>query len=330
MSVSTKKTIKEGIYGMENQYEFFRNVLDNIKIKQNDITPKYVLPLDSKYSVKAFNDSYIKYKPDVIFFIRKNNVLGGKVQLWESLRKYYGRDIASTIMPETFIFPKNTVPFNRKYKKGNYYILKNKKQRQEGIKLTNNYKEIMNHKKNGYSLVQTTLTNPLLYKGYKFNVRIYLVVICDNKNNVNSYIYNDGIINYCSQPYDKSNLTFENTITSFHNSKNLYELGYPNTISEFSKDLPIKNLFPKIKHKLKMTMRAVNQTLKYDDINVKSVQLFGADFLIDEAMNAHLLEINLGPGMKKYNEYDEKVRTGMLLGMMDLIDSKKSPNYIPI
>ncbi len=123
IQVSDKKTIKEGIYGIQNQHVFFRNVLDNVDIKQNNTNPKYVLPLNNIYTVKAFNESFNKYKPDVIFFLRNNYVMGNKVELWENLRKYYGREIALTIMPETFIFPKNTISFNRKYKKSNYYII---------------------------------------------------------------------------------------------------------------------------------------------------------------------------------------------------------------
>lgn len=320
---------KQGIYGIDTQCVYFRNVLNNIGIKSNKTSPKYVLPLNSNYTAEAFYETYIKYKPDVIFFIRNNHVLGGKVYLWESLKKKHGREIASTIMPETFILPRNRIQFNKKYKKGNYYILKNKKQRQLGIKLTNNYEEILAHKKDGYTLVQTMLTDPLVYKGLKFNIRIYLIVICDRKK-IDAYFYNNGTITYASQPYDKTNLTFENSISSFYANKTIYEDGYPNTIGELTQNLPIPNLFQKIKKQLNMTMKAVSNDLRYNDFKVKSVQLFGADFMIDENMNAHLLEINIGPNMSAYNEKDDVVRTGMLAGIIDLIDGKIPKNYIQV
>ncbi len=329
VKTKTIKKNKEGIYGRDKQFVYFRNVLNNIGIEKNNVSPKYVLPLNSNYTNEAFNETYNKYKPDVMFFIRNNHVLGGKVYLWESLKKKYGRDIASTIMPETFILPRNKIQFHKKYKKGNYYILKNKKQRQLGLKLTNNYKEIMSHKKDGYALVQTMLMDPLLYKGLKFNVRIYLVVICDRKK-IDAYFYNNGTITYASQPYDKMNLTFENGISSFYANKTIYEHGFPNIISDLTQELPIPNLFLKIKNKLNMTMKAVSNDLRYTDFRVKSVQLFGVDFMIDENMDAHLLEINIGPNMSAYNEKDDKVRTGMLAGIIDLIDGTIPENYIQV
>lgn len=322
------KKIKSGIYGKEDEFIYYRKVFDGKDILQNEKSPKYVLPLNKKYSVKAYLESYKKYRPDVMFYVRNNQVFGSKVELWETLRKYYGRDIAKTIVPETFILPKNKAIFNRNYQKGKYYILKNKKQRQRGIKITNDHKEILNHKKNGFTLVQHVITNPLLYKGYKFNLRIYFAVICDNKNNVNAYIYNDGIVNYANQQYDPENVTFENSITSGDNYEKFKE--YPIIISDFLKEFPIDNLFLKVKYKLRMVVKAAKSMIQYTDLNVKSIQLFGADILIDENKDAHLLEMNIGPGMIPYNDKDDKVRHGMISELIELVNNGSTENYIPL
>lgn len=325
-SQEQKRDNKEGIYGLDRQHKLFRTVLNNMDIKQNDKSPRYVLPINSKYSTKAFLESYNKYKPNVMFFVRNNYLLGSKVQVWKSLQKYYGTKVAKTVMPETFVFPGDRKDFKKKYKKGAYYILKNKKQRQEGIKLTKNYEEIMDHKNGGYSLIQDTITNPLLYQGNKFNVRIYLVIICDPYGNVNGYIYNDGIISYAINKYDPDNLTFENTISSFYNSKSLFDQGYCQSLNL----LPGTNMLPIMKKKMDMVFKSVKDKLCYRDLDVTSVQLFGADFLIDDTMDAHLLEINVGPGMKPHNDHDKKIRMNMLSEMVELVNGKESQNYIPL
>ena len=56
------------------------------------------------------------------------------------------------------------------------------------------------------AIVQEYLPNPLLLRGYKFDLRIYVMLFSIEPLVI--YIYKDGIGRFCTQPYEQP--TFEN------------------------------------------------------------------------------------------------------------------------
>ncbi len=54
---------------------------------------------------------------------------------------------------------------------------------------------------NGQCVVQVYLDNPLLYKGLKFDMRVYaLVAGCDP---LRIYIYNEGLVRFATEKYER-------------------------------------------------------------------------------------------------------------------------------
>ena len=173
--------------------QLFRNALTNNNIKRtNDDNWDIILPCNQNYTYGSLKKIKIKNNKQIIPYMSNSGIIGNKDLLWKSLLKYYGRTGAETIMPETYILPNDLKIFMKRYKKKTYFVLKNEKQRQEGILITNDITKIKNHKNDGYLVVQKYLGTPLTFRGYKFNLRFYLIHIV-NPHNTSSYIFNDLI-----------------------------------------------------------------------------------------------------------------------------------------
>ncbi len=282
-------------------------------------------------SNKALDEIKVHDKRQKIFFIYNNADVGVKKKLWQNLENYYGRDVAETIMPSTYLYPKDEQLFKRKYRSGRWYFLKNEKQRQEGITITSNINEIMNHKQYKYDFIQENVPNPLLFKGHKLNFRVYLLVI-KKGNHIQSYMYNDGIVSYAIDKCDNDNLTFNNSIASFYKSKQLYDQGYPIILSQLKEqmDIPWNKLHNRIKHKLKLIMDAIHHKLIKRDKGVVTFQLFGVDVISDVNMDPKILEINISPGMKPYDEHDRKMRSTLQDDVINLVNEDQITNFIDI
>ena len=88
--------------------------------------------------------------------------------------------------------------------------------------MSNNYEEITNAVHNKYVIVQE-LIHSLKINDYKFNIRLYLLVICKN-DNTDFYLHKQGKCLYTSEPTASLNTNFNEHIT--------------NTVSHISDEMP--------------------------------------------------------------------------------------------
>mmetsp|Transcript_104789 Transcript_104789/g.144939 ORF Transcript_104789/g.144939 Transcript_104789/m.144939 type:complete len:172 (+) Transcript_104789:622-1137(+) len=107
-------------------------------------------------------------------------------------------------MPLTFILPKEYVGFLEKFSeledkegKMNYWIMKPAaKSRGRGISLVNEINQVTY---GDAMIMQRYIKNPLLIKGYKFDLRIY--VLLTSVNPLEAFIYREGFGRFSTQPY---------------------------------------------------------------------------------------------------------------------------------
>jgi len=117
------------------------------------------------------------------------------------------------VMPVTFILPKEYIgfletfsDFEDKEGKFNYWIMKPAaKSRGRGISLVNDISAVIYGEP---VVVQRYIKNPLLINGYKFDMRIYVLVTSVNPLEV--FLYKEGFGRFSTMPYsldpnDKSN-----------------------------------------------------------------------------------------------------------------------------
>lgn len=280
--------------------------------------------------------------------------LGSKHKLWMALEKKLGRSQAAKIMPETFVLNRDLhyliKDFNRINSKKNIsnshndiynkpiYFMKKDIQRQKGIVLTSNLDQIKNGRRQGYVVVQKYLTNPLLFKKHKVNLRVYLVIIQNSLGRNNCYMYHDGIISYSGLPYDINQLdNFDSTVASFYGSKSLYDQGYPITWKQLLNDNFDSNqgnaVWKKVKNLMRNVMKVCLPQMKpyrYKYHNT-GFELFGADIFIDDNLIPWLIEINVGPGMTPYNSDDDIMRRQLYVDMFNLAVLEKSvDNFVKL
>jgi hypothetical protein len=272
-------------------------------------------------------------KSKKLFLIDGCDQLASKLFLWDALREEY-KDMASIYMPATHLLEnkKDMTEFpihfekNRKKKSDQLYILKNYAQRQKGLKLTRDLKEIMNGVNNGWYLVQDYIYNPFLIDGHKINMRYYLLIICKD-NKIESYIHKDGFMYYTPLKYDEKDDAFDKHITTGYIDRKIYDEN-PLTLQEFRTYLNEKQNGLSIKWdnnaEVLMTkiMNALHKKVctnsKLD--NHVRFQLFGCDLAAYENLDASLIEINKGPDLDAKDERDKKVKLQVQKDLLQLID----------
>ena len=129
----------------------------------------------------------------LIFGVSGCDKIVSKNGLWILLENKFGRKMASTIMPETYVLsnPKHLQIFKNNFNSKNLYILKKNIQRKKGLKLTKNLEEILNSHKEGFKIVQEYKNNTFLIDNTKMNLRVYVLIICQY-GNIKIYVHRQG------------------------------------------------------------------------------------------------------------------------------------------
>jgi hypothetical protein len=301
--------------------------------KVGDDTWDYYLPCGytrCEANIKAFNNLKTGKK---IFMIDGCDWIASKSGLWSLLKEEWG-NYAHYIMPETFILSSRDErnkfkTFYKKQKsenKGCKFILKNYKQRQEGLKLSNDLSTILNSVGDGFNIVQDFLENPYIISGRKINIRYYLLVVC-HKGNIKAWIYRDGFMYYTPKFFEKNSMDFKKTITTGYIDRKVYDEN-PLTLKDFRNHLgKVKaNKFDEeVRLKMKATMTALSKRICSNNKLDKHLrfQIFGADIAPDENLNCTLMEINKGPDIGFKDKRDGDVKKQMVKDAFTVIDPIK-------
>lgn len=318
--------------------KLLRETLNKYNIRQTSFNNWDIyLPSNNDFSNKSMDLITTSNKNQILGLIHNNKLIGSKQLIWMMLLKYYNRDYASQIMPKSYTMVNDKHIFLKDYTPQKTYIMKSEKQRQEGLKFSTDYKEIINCRNNDFVIVQEYQHNPFVFNDHKVNFRIYLLVIIDS-NNKYAYVFDDGIVSYAKHAQSKVSTinNFDNGVSSFYSSKKLYDNDYPITFKHLKKTLPNEN-WDKVKgifHKrLGELMKATLHLMGNKEYNhkVTSFQLFGVDLFLNKQMNdCKILEVNIGPGMTPYKEEDRIMRNKLhynILMILHCIPDHKSNGF---
>jgi len=299
--------------------------------QREQITIQY----DFKQNQRKLDEDITKSDGGVHTNIPYNYWLGNKKELWKTSKDN---------LPFCYEIPEETsVYFNDPYP---YWILKNNQQRQQGLYLVEKHsnqnwmgkrhpsQEWMS--KNHIIVAQKYISDPMLYNGHKFNLRLYLTVKV-TKTGVNYWLSNDGIIYYAPETYLDPSVNFSKSrhIPSFYKSKPLFEKGFPNTWKSMLKswslttndgERVLDECHKIVRELLVCYQQRLENEGKIDEWIKNHIcwEFFGLDFFLDKTGKPSLIEINLGPGLTPYNTIDGQVRARAVQKYLDsVIESAK-------
>lgn len=294
------------------------------------------MPCTYTFLNQEFSDFDKRHSKKIIFGIYDCDEIVSKNNLWKILEKNYGREISKQIMPETYILSdkKHMDLFKKKFNPNKLYLLKKNIQRKEGITLTRNLNDIINHSHDD-RVVQEYLENQFLLNDRKLNLRVYILMII-NKGKKEIFINRLGKCIYSNKNFDENSLDREVHLTSLNVSNDIYD-NNPFDFKDLKKFLGVNNynaLFNKIIHKCKLSLiPGIKLMGNFEKtINSLNFQLFGLDFIMNNNLEPFLLEANKGPDMIPRFDRDYKLKKEIYLDTFNIINlvPKKYNNYIKI
>lgn len=179
------------------------------------------------------------------------------------------------------------------------------------------------------AVVQQYIPNPLLISGYKFDLRIYVLV--SSFHPLNIYIYNEGLVRFSTEKFDLSSLknkyshltntSINKNSPSYATDKERVGPGCKWTLTQFRHylhqlgvdDTP---LFGKIINIVILTILIQAQTAPKVD---HCFELYGFDIIIDDHWKPWLLEVNFSPAMSFDCHTDLCVKKPLIHDLCDVL-----------
>ena len=271
-----------------------------------------------------------------LFMLDGCDWIASKVAIWSLIKNEYGHN-ADKIMPETFVLSDRLD--NERFKKFYYhkkdinskhkFILKNFKQRQTGLKLVNNLKQINEGIRDNFKIVQDYVENPYTISGHKINLRYYLLITCYN-GDIRGFIFDDGFVYYTPKKFEKFSMDKDKCITTGYIDRKIYDenpltvkdfitrIGHGNEI-KWNKEIVLKfSLIMKALANKVCTNRKLDQHFKF--------QVFGADIAPDENLKCTLMEINKGPDLGYKDGRDGELKKQMVEDLFKIAEKDGDNN----
>jgi hypothetical protein len=278
------------------------------------------IPCGYNNSESEFNSIRPAHPDQKIFIIKGCDNLSRKDTLWHYIRTAYGIDGATKLMPQTYLTYDSSDMDRLKhdFDSNKIYILKKNIQRQEGLKISNSKRELLNGKKDGYVVVQEMLQDPFIIDGRKTNCRYYLLIIC--KDGIKrGFLYRDGFMYYTPLPFKKGSMVKDQVITAGLATKRrdseFYE-SHPLTLQQFQRYVNDRNvdIFASVGKLLGQVLKAVAPhicTASHLDKQT-TFQLFGCDIAFNNMLRPQLMEINKGPDLSSKTDAEVQVKDKLI------------------
>jgi hypothetical protein len=279
-----------------------------------------------------------------IYGLRSVNMFASKSILPLVLRYNYPKD-HDKIIPKTWVIDhKNDLKdlytaFNKNGTPKKDMILKQNIQRQHGLTFVKHIDDIHSSKQTNNVVCQLLLRKPYLINGRKINIRVYLLVICIQKNKqIRAYIYNDGFMYYTKDTYSSQIITSGTQITTGYIDRSIYDVN-PLSIREFyNKTLSnkesgvLKGNINELFGKLMKSYESILKLNEFDD-GPNHFIILGCDIAVDNQLNVNLLEINKGPDLNIKDERDGQIKHNMVKETINKILNDEEiydDNYIKV
>jgi hypothetical protein len=261
-------------------------------------------------------------KKNYIFdFVGYHGIIDDKVRMWIKLKEMYGRNIANTVMPKTYLMPNDYDLFINEFGKPcKKYIVKNSFGGARGsLQITKSKDEILtyfsenklknydpylakdafSHSAVKYNIVQEFMNPTFLINGYKIGLRLYVVPMQLPDGTIKKLLWKNGSCYYSSEKYiDNENIDNNVVGSIFKIAKFIDENNLPFTYKEFTEyikdDQKIRNFEEKIVKYIGYILTSNEKELFYfgDCKNVSKFSIFAFDIEFNENFDPVIYEGN--------------------------------------
>ncbi|CAO2600403.1 Tubulin polyglutamylase TTLL7 [Lemmus lemmus] len=356
MKRKVRKKKKKGVITANvagTKFEIVRLVIDElgfIKTPDEDETSNLIwcdAAVQQEKITELQNYQRINHFPGMGEICRKDFLARNMTKMIKS------RPLDYTFVPRTWIFPSEYTQFQnyvkelKKKRKQKTFIIKPANGAMgHGISLIRNGDKIPSQ---DHLIVQEYIEKPFLMEGYKFDLRIYILVTsCDP---LKIFLYHDGLVRMGTEKYippNESNLTqlymhltnysvnkhnerFERNETEDKGSKRSIKWfteflqANEHDVSKFWNDiseLVVKTLIVAEPH----VLHAYRMCRPGQPPGSQSVcfEVLGFDILLDRKLKPWLLEINRAPSFGTDQKIDYDVKRGVLLNALKLLNIRTS------
>lgn len=264
-----------------------------------------------------------------------------KDRLWlhfqDMARKFGG---AFDFVPQSYVLPEQADEFMQRYENTNHiWIVKpNASSQGKGIFLLRDLGQLP---MSDMSVVSRYVDNPLLIQGYKFDLRIYVLVTSFEP--LRAYIYREGLTRFASSEYsveeehlqDKyrhlTNYSINKKADAFVENRRLKadNVGHKWSLSALNKHLKCIGInsdlmWNRIMDLIVKTLLSVQPTIasktrERAPYSSNCFELYGFDVLVDEDLKPWLLEVNLSPSMMADSPLDHHIKSSLLSDSFNLV-----------
>ena len=303
---------------ISNKMRLYANLLRHCEAKKIDIFSIFPFTISLQISHRSFYDQLDNFQK--LYKTINNYTPKGNKKFADMFNVILSKKIGSTQtinIPETFNSGKNLwiikpVNLNR----GRFItvennlseILKKVENIQSKKKIYVNEKKKGNDIKCEYLILQKYLEKPLLYQGRKFDIRLWVLFIYDQEDDI--FIFKQGHLKATCNQYNPDSKDLYVHLTNYsvqkHNENfSKIEIGNEIPFESFQNELDknnsginfYKDIYPKITRIVRITGGAAKGRLNF--LNKKyCFEIFGYDFILDENYQPYLLEINTNPGLE--------------------------------
>jgi hypothetical protein len=256
--------------------------------------------------------------------LTRKDLLGKHVTRLQRLPGRKGQEF--DLVPSTFVLPQDYVAFCSAFETSPFWIMKPvSSSRGRGIRVIDDITDV--HYRD-HVIIQKYIDRPLLLRGYKFDLRLYVLVTSFQP--LEAFLYSEGFARICSEKFKLSKETITNT--QMHLTNTAVNQGQGNeghdgtskvsletlkyqlktlTNADFDRDI-----WPAISELIVKSLCCVEEHIGSQP---NSFELFGYDVLIDENFRPWLIEVNASPSMECYSSIDD-IKRDMITDTIQLID----------
>ena len=195
------------------------------------------------------------------------------------------------------------------------------------------------------AIVSKYVKDPLLINGYKFDLRIYVVVTSYEPLKI--YVYKEGLVRFASEQYSMkdaktnqfnhlTNYSINKKNSNFVQNENLEQddQGFKWSLTAFCKHLQDfagvdLNLFWGRIYDLIIKSIISGENFVYNAVKKTCIhrtncfEVFGYDVMIDKNLKPWLIEVNLSPSLACDSPLDMEIKNNLISETFNLIGIKK-------